>query len=225
MNGGIKLHLGCGSITPAGWVHMDVSWNAWLARYPVFRRFLAVFGTVPREQLRVPWNSNILIRDVRRPLPFPDRSVRAVYTSHMLDFLYLSEGKRLLKECHRVLKPQGIIRVVVEDLSAAVQEYLGERTALDLPEELKGLPPMDRLMMRILLRPEPVRGSTLYRSYHKLKDLHRRKWGYDAQSLIHHLQEAGFTHVSQRAFLDSRIDGIVEIEKKSGIFVEGIKPG
>lgn len=202
MSEGIRLHLGCGAVTPEGWVHIDGSWaRRWKTK------------------------ARILVRDVRKPLPFPDRSVRAVYTSHMLDFLYLSEAKGLLSECRRVLQPGGVIRVTVADMRSALQEYTGEAVREDVPPEFKGLPPMDRLMMRILLRPEPVRGNFFYRVYQQLADLHRRKWGYDAQSLAHHMAQAGFTDVSARAFRDSRIERIEEVERNRGVHVEGVRPG
>ena len=224
MTEGIKLHLGCGSVTPAGWVHMDGSWNALLAKQPFFK-ILAVFsGLIPKEQARLPWTSGVLVRDVRKPLPFPDRSVRAIYTGHMLDYLYPSEAKQLLKECLRVLRPGGIFRVAVEDMPAVLREYFGERGHLSFSNELADFLPMDRLMMRIQLHPEMVRGNALYELYQRITDFHSRKWAYDEESLMHHLTCAGFSEVARRDFLDSRIEKIGEVEKNPGICVEGIRP-
>lgn len=53
----------------------------------------------------------------------------------------------------------------------------------------------------------------------------------DAESLTERVQNAGFSEVESRTFLDSRIPGIHEIEQShrvvegAGICVEGVKPG
>ena len=62
--------------------------------------------------------------DIRKPLPYPDICLDAVYASHALEHLRPDEGLRLLKEFYRVLKPGGIVRIVVPDLEAICREYL-----------------------------------------------------------------------------------------------------
>jgi hypothetical protein len=52
---------------------------------------------------------------------------------------------------------------------------------------------------------------------------------YDKESLMRHLLEAGFVDVSEKMFLESKIGGIEEVERKdrfdnTGICVEGVKP-
>ena len=55
--------------------------------------------------------------DLRLPLPFPDSSVLVAYTSHTLEHLYPDEALRLLGEIRRVLRPDGVARVAVPDVS------------------------------------------------------------------------------------------------------------
>jgi hypothetical protein len=98
-----RLHLGCGVTTPSGWVNVDGSWNARLARHPVVRRVLRALRVLPRAKFDVPWSSDILIQDVRRRMPFPDTLFDGIYASHLLEPLNLEEGKRLLHKCFRVL--------------------------------------------------------------------------------------------------------------------------
>lgn len=225
MKSPIKLHLGCGSHRPDGWVNVDGSWNARLAKIPLLRKALGFFHLVPGELLRIPWDSHISICDVRKPLPFPNGSAQGVYASHLLDCLHLFETQRLLKECFRVLRPGGVLRVVVEDIRPILQEYLEERPSARLSEELACLRPADRLMARLLCKnPEPPRGGFLYELYRRVTDFQTRKWAYDADSLKFHLKEAGFGDISERKFLDSQIPKIEEVEKTPGICVEGIRP-
>lgn len=53
--------------------------------------------------------------DVRAGLPFPDCSMEFIYSCHMLEHLHVTEAIRLLKECHRVLKAEGYMRLTLPD--------------------------------------------------------------------------------------------------------------
>lgn len=64
--------------------------------------------------------------------PFPDDSFDVVYSSHVLEHFHKEEAEFLLKEAYRVLKPTGIIRIVVPDLESLCREYL---RVLDLPDD------------------------------------------------------------------------------------------
>lgn len=220
-----KLHLGCGSHRPGGWVNVDGSWNARLVKIPFLRKILGFFHLVPEELLRIQWDPHVFICDVRKPLPFTEGSAEIIYASHLLDCLHLFETKRLLKECFRVLRPGGVLRVVVEDIRPILQEYLDGHPRAHLSEELARLRPADRLMARLLCEsPEAPRGGFLYKLYRRVTDFQTRKWAYDADSLKSHLKEAGFGDVSEKKFLDSQIPKIEEVEKSHGVCVEGIRP-
>lgn len=66
----------------------------------------------------------VIKHDLRRELPFSDEHFDAVYGSHVLEHLEPAAAARLLRECHRVLKPEGIVRIVVPDLEAIAKLYL-----------------------------------------------------------------------------------------------------
>ena len=55
----------------------------------------------------------IIVHDLRTPLPFPDNTFEIVYHSHALEHFDAEDGRRLIRECHRVLAPEGVLRVVV----------------------------------------------------------------------------------------------------------------
>ncbi len=62
--------------------------------------------------------------DIRKGLPFPDNYFDACYSSHVLEHLLPRDAHHLIAECFRVLKPQGVIRVVVPDLHDIAARYL-----------------------------------------------------------------------------------------------------
>jgi predicted SAM-dependent methyltransferase len=229
-NGVIRVHLGCGLITPPNWVNMDGSWNARLAKHPRIRRALHMLHITEANKIQVHWNPNIVIQDLRKPLPFRDCSVRVVYSSHVLEHMYFEDGQRLIRECFRVLEKGGVLRLVVPDLQSIVREYLGERPFREPANEAERLPPADQLNRRLLMRGQaPPSRKVFSRLYSFWADFHSHKWMYDADSLTHHLESAGFIEVRQMDLHHSRISGIEQIEDPSrvlageGVCVEGVK--
>ena len=78
--------------------------------------------------------------DVRRPLPFGDGTVDAVYHSHLLEHLDAGAARAFLGECFRILRPGGTIRIAVPDLEGIARAYVraletltpgGDATAYD----------------------------------------------------------------------------------------------
>lgn len=90
------LNLGCGDRRHDDWVNTDL----------------------------VPVAADVLAVDLRKPLPFPDGSFEGVYASHVLEHLAPIEALALLRECRRVLRPEGTVRVVVPDLERIARDYL-----------------------------------------------------------------------------------------------------
>jgi predicted SAM-dependent methyltransferase len=226
-----RLNLGCGLQTPSGWINVDGSYNARLAKHPFIRRALAWLNILPADTLNIPWSSSIFVHDIRKPLPFSDGSVGAIYASHVLEHLYQEEAQRLVKESMRVLAKGGVLRVVVPDLEAIIREYVGERPFGPLTGETGRLSRADRVNQRLLMRyPTPANPHVLYRIYDSWKDFHSHKWMYDAESLIELLEAGGFIEVRQREYLDSEIEDIGAVEEESrvlkgaGVCVEGLKP-
>lgn len=68
---------------------------------------------------------DVLQHDLTRGIPFADAAFDAVYTSHFVEHLSRPEAFAVLNECRRVLRPGGVIRVVVPDLEGLVRAYLG----------------------------------------------------------------------------------------------------
>ncbi len=72
----------------------------------------------------VPAGPDVLAVDLRKRLPFADATLDAVYASHVLEHLTPLEARLLLGEMRRVLRPGGVVRIVVPDLEAIVRGYL-----------------------------------------------------------------------------------------------------
>jgi SAM-dependent methyltransferase len=90
------LNLGCGTRLHPSWTNIDFEAGA----------------------------PGVRAHDLRRGIPFPAETFEAVYHSHVLEHFPREGARRLIGECRRVLRPGGVLRVVVPDLEALVRTYL-----------------------------------------------------------------------------------------------------
>ena len=210
-----KLHLGCGGLAPPGWINTDGSWHVWLAKRPLLKKLALLLGLLPRIHGDHPWPASILQLNLRKPLPFPDNTLSAVYASHVLEHLYRDEALALLKETHRCCRTGGVVRMAVPDLARYITDY---QQGMTLPEA-PGHTPGDTLLYRFHLRTSQAPGHTslVQTLYHTLLDFNSHKWLYDQHSLIALFREAGFLNPKKRAVLESHIQEIDGIERPDHI--------
>jgi len=180
-------------------VNVDGSWNALLSKLPrsLESPLRGVLGRIAGETLSVAWPRNVLVRDVRKALPFASESATVIYASHLIEHLTRDDGRRLVAECYRVLVPGGILRLVTPDLEQLARTYLSEKHdsggAADRFMRDSGIFPSDN-------QPLPVRW---YRRWFRY-DSH--KWLYDAASLGSTIKECHFSTWQRRGYLESSID-------------------
>lgn len=215
------LNLGCGLNAPPGWLNVDGSWQVVLARRPWLKELLVMSRLLPRSQADIPWANNIFRLNFKRPLPFESDRFQVVYSSHTLEHLYHQEARKFLDECYRILRRDGICRVVVPDLHSALLRYQAAKAA-GKGDAATGF--MEEILVH---EKEPRRGPLA--TYHRLTAFHQHKWMYDAESLRALFESCKFKDVRAAGFLDSRIGRIAEVEDRGridngqGIAVEGIK--
>jgi predicted SAM-dependent methyltransferase len=69
-------------------------------------------------------DASVIPANLRAGIPFPESTFDVVYHSHVLEHFPRREAPAFLRECHRVLKKRGIIRMVVPDLESLTRTYL-----------------------------------------------------------------------------------------------------
>jgi predicted SAM-dependent methyltransferase len=66
---------------------------------------------------------NISLVNLNHELPDEDESVDFIYCSHVLEHFERQKTVNILRECRRVLKDKGAIRIVLPDLSKLIKDY------------------------------------------------------------------------------------------------------
>ena len=77
------------------------------------------------------YSDKIFRWDLRKKLPFDDNSFKGVYSEHCLEHLNPNESFDLILEIYRVLKPNGIARIIVPDAEKYVQYYNRKKLGSD----------------------------------------------------------------------------------------------
>ena len=101
----VRINLGSGHWKLPGWINVDLD---------------------PRSRPDV-------CADLSAPLPFRNACADYLHTEDFIDQLDLTHAQGFLRECHRILKPGGVLRVLTPDVEQLARLYLHE------PDRLKAL--------------------------------------------------------------------------------------
>lgn len=213
----IRINIGCGDVPASGWLNYDNSLTVRLASIPGLAWVLARGGFFsPRQHqfIEAVRKHGIRYADAVAKIPHSDNSVDVVYTCHMLEHLDRREAVQFLAETMRVLKPGGILRVVVPDLKLHARNYLEDDDA-------------DRFLDAVMLSTPSPEG---FLSRIKLLIVGHRHhlWMYDEKSISGLIEVCGFSEVKSLRPGETRIpfpDGLDLYERsEESIFVEAVKP-
>ncbi len=213
----LKINFGCGQTPTKGWVNLDNSYALRLRKlYPVIV-FLKLFKLINSSQERnIEFNrdNNIQFANATKKFRFRSNSVDILYTSHMLEHLSRNSATHFIKECHRVLKKGGILRIVVPDLKKYFNEYLIDQDADKFLET------------SLLVAPscESIKSKLLF----FLIGYRHHQWMYDAQSLKKLILNNGFNKVieqspGQTLIVDEADLNLYERMNDFSLYVEAIK--
>lgn len=130
-----KANVGCGpNVFLDGWINTD---REDMSPYIAFLRAAKGLSAMPAWQARLAQRLQagedlaFRVHDLRNGLPFATSSVDRIYLGQVIEHLNpLYEAPQLLEECHRVLRPGGIVRIATPDLDLLVVAYinsLGEK--------------------------------------------------------------------------------------------------
>jgi len=143
--------------------------------------------------------------DATRPFPLDDGEFGYVFSEHMIEHIDYADAASMLRECHRVLQPGGVIRIVTPNLAALVALLSEPRSGVQqayyeyfIQEHLPaGHPPTDAALANAFMR----------------------SWGhrfiYDEPTLRLSLEAAGFGQVVRRRLGESDHAALTDIENEA----------
>lgn len=187
----LLVNIGCGLSGKPAWVNLDL----------------------------FPFPGVTCLYDCRKELPFPDDSVKCIFTEHFFEHIdYFEEVPLFLSECYRVLEPGGTIRIIVPDAEKYLRAYCAEGW-----EELAKVRPLrpdhsDNDESRFNTKMEVVNGT--FRRYFE------HKYAYDFSTLDFILRRHGFCDVQKQSYGKS---GVPELcidqpgRAPESLYVEAVK--
>jgi predicted SAM-dependent methyltransferase len=99
-----KLHIGCGESILDGWLNSDLFQHS----------------------------SSILHLDATDVFPFANDTFDYIYSEHMIEHISYSHGLAMLRECNRVLKNNGTIRISTPNLQFLIDLYRNNKSELQM---------------------------------------------------------------------------------------------
>lgn len=168
------LHIGCGDNVLPGWLNTEYEERP------------------PRRGIFL---------DATKSFPLPDESFDLIFSEHMIEHVPADSGAIMLRECHRVLRPGGRIRISTPRL-----EFLAELILRPGDEHRH----YADFHYSVLAQPGSVRSPAgIVNDYHRL-------WGhqfvYDRESFRQALAEAGFVEIQELRLNESSCPQLRDLE-------------
>jgi len=152
-------------------------------------------GSGPRGIKSVNWlnldgfyDTNVEYRlDFSRPLPFEENSFEGIFCEHVIEHFDFENGGKLLSECYRILKPGGIIRIIVPHGRKILQGYFNAPDFISKYKETSSGLPMEAV------------NQWFYQRY-------EHQCIYDAEYMEYQLHLRGFIDCNEVDYLKSNFE-------------------
>lgn len=180
------LDIGCGPNTTADVIGLDFQW---------------------RPGVDICW-------DVTRGIPLADDSLKGVFTEHCIEHVPLRGGVEMLRDCYRVLRPGGTVRVVTPDAGLYAQEYTRIAAGGD-----GSMPRAGREGFLGIITP--------MMSVNRVFNQFGHRFVYDFETMAAYLTHIGFVDVRRAEFGVGRDPALLrdtEWRRAGSLYVEASKP-
>ncbi|MBL7698725.1 MAG: methyltransferase domain-containing protein [Chitinophagaceae bacterium] len=147
--------------------------------------------------------------DFNRPFPFANETFDGIFCEHVLEHFTYDDGRALMKECKRILKQGGVLRIIVPDGKKIQTWYLNDPEGIVKYKEVRSGFPMEAV------------NNFFYQRY-------EHQCIYDATLLVDSLLQAGYQSAGETSFGETGTgvrDIILDDSKynKESLYVEAVK--
>ncbi len=137
------------------------------------------------------------VLDFSRGLPFPDGSFDGVFCEHVIEHFTYEDASQLCAEIARILKPGGVLRIVVPDAERVVRSYIDNPAALIAYRGTPGLTAMQVL-------------NDFFRQRYEHQFL------FDWETMLRMLGETGFAQAARCELRAGRCQALLIDDEKYG---------
>ncbi|HEX4410989.1 MAG TPA: methyltransferase domain-containing protein [Xanthobacteraceae bacterium] len=148
--------------------------------------------------------------DITRGLPFPDQYVGGIFSEHCIEHISLRQAFGVFREMHRILRPNGHVRIVVPDLEIYISKYKTKQPMpyanLDVTADL----------------------YTPAMSINRIINEHGHQFIYDFETLQTLLEACGFADVNKCEFAQGKDRALLldsPAREMESLYVEARKTG
>ena len=150
-----------------------------------------------------------LLCDAARKLPFSDNRFEGIFAEHIFEHFTPRQARVFLSECRRILRPGGVLRLIVPDGELYVRRFFEDRAWMLERRDRRFRTPME--VMNEVFRQE-----------------YEHQYTYDYETLSLHLKEAGFTDIKREGLKTGAMPELLvdqEWRAFESLYVEARKPG
>jgi len=170
-----RLQIGAGPTLLEGWLSTDIA---------------------PRSE-------SVVFLDATKPFPFDDGVFDYIYSEHMIEHISWDDGLFMLRECRRILKPGGTVRIATPDLEVLLGLYNGQQASPTGDKYIRWITDTFLDQVRVY-EPSFVINNAF------------RNWGhqfiYDGKLMEMAMREAGLTNITRYRPGESRHADLQGIE-------------
>lgn len=199
----MKINLGSGPNSAKGWTNYDWGLLPFLGKYRLLSIFVKL-NLLPKSY-DCKW-PEIKLVDIRGEFPEENNSVEYIYCSNVLEHFNKNEMINILKECKRVLKKNGTIRLVLPDLKKLISNY---KSADTFNREYLGFDKDLYVGIMGKIKVFFIRGH---------------QWMYDTKSFKTVLEEIGFKDIKELHIREGSVPNLdvldLEVHKKLCFYYE-----
>lgn len=174
------LNVGCGPKISSSFINLDYVW---------------------RPGIDLCW-------DITKGLPLENNQLQGIFTEHCLEHIELDHCRYVLAEFCRILKPGGILRIVVPDAEHYLDLYQSAKNGE--PVQFPFIEPSNITPMMYV--------NEIFRGF-------GHRYAYDDQTITEFLMKAGFNDVQKTAFnigRDPRLIADSDERKVGSLYVEAM---
>jgi len=179
--------------------------NRYLKNHRIIKLHLGCGKTRLKGWLNSDVHRGEIYLNVKKIFPFDNESIDFIFSEHLIEHLSLRDARYLLKECNRILKKGGVMRISTPDLEFYAKLYLGQFENITL----------DDFSQRI--RPIYPKTPAPCVFMNEILTLFGHKFTYDREFLKYLCGQAGFTKMTDVEYGLSEYSELMMLEQHTSI--------